>query len=153
MEYLLALEEIKKLKREEEKWLDRIIEVQEELLNIARDDPMFRTSVRYEYLDKELKFDIPKKLETIREMLQQAKVIDTSISEFDGETVCIGAKVKLDYDGEEEMYTILPVSENKLDSGVISCNTPIAQQVIGRKVGDSFRFRECNVKILSVEKN
>ena len=71
---------------------------------------------------------------------------------FDGKTVCVGVKVTLNYDGEKEIFSILPVSESNFEKGIVSCNAPIVEHIIGRKKGDVVMFNEITVEIIEIEK-
>lgn len=69
---------------------------------------------------------------------------------FDGETVIIGCKVRLDFDGDEECYWIKGTNEMDIDHDVMSCESPLSVCLLGKKVGDEIEFRGAKIKVLEV---
>ncbi|OAU90354.1 transcription elongation factor GreA, partial [Lacticaseibacillus rhamnosus] len=69
--------------------------------------------------------------------------------------VSIGKKVTFEEDGDEETYEIVGAAEADAFNGKISNESPIAQGLIGRKVGDQVTINtpggEMTVKITKVE--
>ena len=72
----------------------------------------------------------------INETIGDAKIIDTS--KLKADTVQILSKVELKNvkTGMKMAYTLVAESEANLKLGKISVNTPIAQGLLGKKVGD-----------------
>ena len=152
MTILLTPEEYKKLvesEKELEKEADKIATL---VKSIMDSDADFFNSTRYESLRRKLHIDIPRERERLRNKIASAKIIDKTEIEFDGLTVSIGTVVTLDYDGDIAKFTIMPICENEINEEVISCNTPIAQVILGKKKGDIVTFRDCAVKIIDVVK-
>ena len=73
---------------------------------------------------------------TKKSTIGDAKIIDTS--KMNADTVQILTKVELKNakTGMKMVYTIVAESEANLKLGKISVNTPIAQGLLGKKVGD-----------------
>ena len=79
---------------------------------------------------------IDQRIAELSELLQCAKVIDPS--EFEHEKISFGSTVTLeDMDSEEEVtYTIVGGCESNPDIGLISFNSPLAKQLLGKEEGD-----------------
>ena len=69
-------------------------------------------------------------------MLQDAKIIDTSKLKTDTVQILSRVELKNVKTGMKMAYTIVSESEANLKQGKISVNTPIAQGLLGKKVGD-----------------
>lgn len=76
------------------------------------------------------------KINNLKAIISEAKIIDTS--KLDTSTVQILSKVEMKNvkNGMKMVYTIVSESEANLKEGKISVNTPIAQGLLGKKVGD-----------------
>ena len=90
---------------------------------------------------------------TIQTMLRYAEIIDAKAVAKN--EVSIGKKVTFEEDGDEETYDIVGAAEADAFNGKISNESPIAQGLIGRKVGDQVTINtpggEMTVKITKVE--
>ena len=76
------------------------------------------------------------KINMLRTKLAKATIIDPSKLPTDEVAVLSTVLVKdLDYDDEEE-FTLVGAGEEDYDSGKILSTSPIAQGLIGKKVGD-----------------
>lgn len=69
---------------------------------------------------------------------------------WDGLTVIMKSIVEVDYDGENETYTILGCNESDIMSNKISYYSPLAQVLLGRKVGDIVSFKGLEIVIKKV---
>ena len=56
------------------------------------------------------------------------------------------------YDGDEEVYTILGSNEGDFQNGFLSCESPLVLALLGKKVGDVIDFNGSIIKIVSVKK-
>ena len=151
MDYLLTLKEIQNLSKRESDLLKEEKEINERLKEIS-DTSNFSATSEYQSLHRRLSKEIPQKLADIRHKKDIAKVIDESSIVFDGETVVIGTKVILDYGDEMEEFSIRAVYENDNKNKIVSCNSPIAQTVLGHKKGEDVLFMNGVVKIVDVVK-
>lgn len=92
---------------------------------------------------------------TIETMLRYAEIVDSTAVAAD--EVSIGKKVTFveDGDDEEESYEIVGAAEADAFNGKISNESPIAQGLIGKKVGDKVAIStpggDMTLKITKVE--
>lgn len=119
----------------------------------ARDKGDLSENSEYEAA-KENQAMLEMKINKLKATLANAKIIDTSrlskdtvqiLSTVEMENVKTGAKMK---------YTIVSESEADLRAGKISSTTPIAQGLLGKKVGDIAKIKaprgEMDLKIVSI---
>lgn len=85
---------------------------------------------------KEAQGMLEMKINNLKAIISEAKIIDTS--KLDTSTVQILSKVEMKNvkNNMKMVYTIVSESEANLREGKISVNTPIAQGLLGKKVGD-----------------
>ncbi len=85
---------------------------------------------------KEQQKQIDQRLAELAEILGNAKIVDPS--ELEHAKVSFGSSVTLeDLDsGEEVTYTIVGGCESDPDRGLISFNSPLAKQLLGKEEGD-----------------
>lgn len=97
---------------------------------------------------------LPAQKEEIASKLKNAIIIEESdeYKNFDGSTVIIGSKITLLMSGIEKTLTILGNSEGNIKENIISCDTPLAQVIIGKGVRCSFRFRSETIVIKKIER-
>lgn len=71
-----------------------------------------------------------------------------------GEIVEIGSEVEIDFGGKKEKYLISAPTEADILKNKISYQSPLGQQLIGKKKGDQFNFvggnKKVKVKIISI---
>lgn len=101
----------------------------------ARDKGDLSENAEYDAA-KEAQGMLEMKINQLKAVISDAKIIDTS--KLSTDTVQILTKVELKNvkNGMKMAYTIVSESEANLKEGKISVNTPIAQGLLGRKVGD-----------------
>ena len=90
---------------------------------------------------KEQQANIDRRLREIGEMLGNAQIVDPS--ELAHSRVSFGSTVVLeDMDaGIEVTYTIVGGCESNPDIGLISFNSPLAKQILGKEEGDELKVR------------
>ncbi|MEO1938458.1 MAG: transcription elongation factor GreA, partial [Sulfurimonas sp.] len=90
---------------------------------------------------KEQQKNIDNRLAELQEVLGNAQIVDPS--ELAHEKVSFGSTVVLtDIDTDEEVtYTIVGGAESNPDIGLISFNSPLAKQLLGREEGDEVKVR------------
>jgi len=90
---------------------------------------------------KEQQTNIDRRLEEISAMLTNAQIVDPSALEH--ARVSFGSTVVLeDLNTEEELtYTIVGGCESNPEIGLISFNSPLAKQILGKEEGDEIKVR------------
>ena len=90
---------------------------------------------------KEQQKNIDNRLAELQEILGNAQIVDPS--ELAHDKVSFGSTVVMtDLDTEEEVtYTIVGGAESNPDIGLISFNSPLAKQLLGKEEGDEVKVR------------
>ncbi|WP_028274723.1 transcription elongation factor GreA [Atopococcus tabaci] len=152
--YPMTLEGKEKLEKE----LDHLKSVKRkevvERIKIARSFGDLSENSEYESAKDEQAF-VEGRISTLENMLQHAEIIDSSNGAKDevslGRTVTF---VELP-DEEEEEYTIVGKAEADPFSGKISNESPIAQALLGKKVGDEVAIETpggaVNIRITNID--
>lgn len=96
---------------------------------------------------------VESRISEIQTMLQYADVVD--VTEVDSNEVSVGKKVTFqEADEEPETYQIVRAAESDPTSGKISNDSPIAQSLLGKKVGETVSITtpggSFDVKIINV---
>jgi len=101
----------------------------------ARDKGDLSENAEYDAA-KEAQGLLEMKIAQLKATISDAKIID--VSKLNADTVQILTKVELKNvkTGMKMAYTIVAESEANLKLGKISVNTPIAQGLLGKKIGD-----------------
>ncbi|MBP3689131.1 MAG: transcription elongation factor GreA [Bacteroidaceae bacterium] len=119
----------------------------------ARDKGDLSENAEYDAA-KEWQSKLETKIAMLKQTILDAKILDTS--RMDTSTVQISATVGLKNTrtGMEMKYTIVSATEADHRAGKISVETPIAQGLIGKKVGDTASIRvpqgEIELEITSI---
>ena len=95
-------------------------------------------------LSENAEYDAAKEAQGMLEMeinqlkltISEAKIIDTNKIKTDSVQVLTKVTLKNVKNGAKMVYAIVPESEANLKAGKISVNTPIAQGLLGKKVGE-----------------
>ncbi|MFU8842552.1 MAG: transcription elongation factor GreA [Bacteroidales bacterium] len=128
-------EGLQKLKEE----LDQLIKVERPSISQqiadARDKGDLSENAEYAAA-KELQGMVEMKISKLQELLQNARIIDES--KLDSSKVLVLSKVTiLNLKNKKTMtYMLVPEQESDMKSGKISVTSPIAQGLMGKKVGD-----------------
>lgn len=85
---------------------------------------------------KEAQGMLEMKINQLKEVINAAKIIDPSKLKTDTVQILSKVEMKNVKNGMKMAYTIVSESEANLREGKISVNTPIAQGLLGKKVGD-----------------
>lgn len=137
------LEQLKTVKRKE------VVE----RIKIARSFGDLSENSEYDSAKDEQAF-VEGRITTLENMIRNAKIIEES--DLVSDTVSLGKSVTFVElpDGEEETYTIVGSAEADPFEGKISNDSPIAQSLIGKKVGEQVTVQtpggEMQVKIVSI---
>ena len=125
-----------------------------ERIKIARSYGDLSENSEYEAAKDEQAF-IEGRISTVETMIRYAEIVDNA--NIDKNEVALGKAVVFQEvgDDEEEEYEIVGTAEADPFSGKISNESPIAQALIGRKVGDVVKIPlpmgEIEVKIVDVK--
>jgi transcription elongation factor GreA len=125
------------LKLKEE--LDQLIRVERPAISVqiaeARDKGDISENAEYAAA-KEWQGMVEMKISRLQELLQHARIIDES--KLDSSKVLVLSKVTIKNlkNNKTMSYILVPEQESDLKSGKISVTSPIAQGLMGKKVGD-----------------
>jgi transcription elongation factor GreA len=98
---------------------------------------------------------IEKRISDLEALLRSAEVMDETERE-DRDVVGLGSTVVVEFDGEEERYTIVGAIEAKPSQGRISNESPIGRALLGKREGEVARVMtpggERTITILRIER-
>ena len=101
----------------------------------ARDKGHLSENAEYDAA-KEAQGLLEMKINKLKQVIADAKIIDESKLKTDSVQILNKVELKNVKNGMKMTYTIVSESEANLKEGKISVNTPIAQGLLGKKVGD-----------------
>ena len=101
----------------------------------ARDKGDLSENAEYDAA-KEAQGLLEMKIAQLKATIGDAKIIDTSKLKADTVQILSRVELKNVKNGMKMVYTLVAESEANLKLGKISVNTPIAQGLLGKKVGD-----------------
>lgn len=101
----------------------------------ARDKGDLSENAEYDAA-KEAQGLLEMKISRLKEIIAEAKIIDESKLKTDSVQILNRVELKNVKNGMKMTYTIVSESEANLKEGKISVSTPIAQGLLGKKVGD-----------------
>ena len=118
----------------------------------ARDKGDLSENAEYESA-KEAQAMLEGRINKLKAALMEAKIIDTSKLSNDTVQILSTVEMKNTKLGTKK-YTIVSESEANLKEGKISSTTPIAQGLLGKKVGDVVKIKiprgEIELEVLSI---
>ncbi|MFC5713489.1 transcription elongation factor GreA [Thalassorhabdus alkalitolerans] len=124
-----------------------------ERIKVARSFGDLSENSEYDSAKDEQAF-VEGRIAQIEKMLKNAEIIEEDAS--NNSEVALGKSVKFKElpDGDEEVYTIVGSAESDPLEGKISNSSPMAQSLLGRKVGDKVMVNtpggELEVEIIEV---
>ena len=101
----------------------------------ARDKGDLSENAEYDAA-KEAQGMLEMKIGKLKSIIAEAKIIDEAKIKTDAVQILNKVELKNVKNGMKMIYTIVSESEANLKEGKISVNTPIAQGLLGKKVGD-----------------
>ena len=101
----------------------------------ARDKGDLSENAEYDAA-KEAQGMLEMKISQLKATIVDAKIIDTSKLKADTVQILTNVELKNVKTGMKIAYTLVAESEANLKEGKISVNTPIAQGLLGKKIGD-----------------
>ncbi len=101
----------------------------------ARDKGDLSENAEYDAA-KEAQGMLEMKISDLKRLIAEARIIDKSKLSADSVQVLTKVGLKNTKTGATMQYTVVPESEANLREGKISIKTPIAQGLLGKKVGD-----------------
>ena len=152
-EIVLTIEGLKKLQEELQQLYKQRDEINREIEE-AKEQGDLSENAGYQYA-KDKQGLIFRRITEIETLIKNAKIVDPS--QINREEVRIGAKVKLlDLTtNKESLYTIVSIAESDPSEGKISINSPLAEGILGAKVGDERVINlpkgKKTVRIISIE--
>lgn len=106
----------------------------------ARDKGDLSENAEYDAA-KEAQGLLEMKINKLKAVIADAKIIDESKLKTDSVQILNKVELKNVKNGMKMTYTIVSESEANLKEGKISVNTPIAQGLLGKKVGDEVEIK------------
>jgi len=106
----------------------------------ARDKGDLSENAEYDAA-KEAQGLLEMKIAKLQEMLRNARIIDESKIDTESIQMLNTVKIKNLKFNKEFIYTIVPENESDISQGKIAVGTPIAQGLIGKKVGDKVKIK------------
>ncbi|NLZ73220.1 MAG: transcription elongation factor GreA [Bacteroidales bacterium] len=119
----------------------------------ARDKGDLSENAEYDAA-KEAQGMLEMKINQLKQTIAQARIIDESKLNTDSVQMLTKVKLKNIKNGKTMTYTIVSESEANLKEGKIAVKTPIAQGLLGKKVGDVVEIQvpqgKINLEILNI---
>lgn len=122
--------------------------------SVKRDNDL-RENPEFMELRVKAMYELPAKKQTLWDKYSSAIIIEETEEylQFDGKSVIRGSKVKLNFDGEDICeYQIRGSDEGNLDNGILSCDAPMAQALLGNKLGTVVKFNGMSIEILKIDR-
>jgi len=111
-----------------------------EAIREARDKGDLSENAEYDAA-KEAQSMLEAKINKLKQTIADSKILDTSMLKADTVQILTTVTLKNVKANQQMSYTIVSDTEANLREGKISVNTPIAQGLLGKKVGDVVDIR------------
>lgn len=149
-EITLTPEGVQKLKQE---LVERKIKRKEiiEKIELAKEHGDLSENAEYHEARSEQSFNEGRIIE-MENILKNANVVQQEVSRG---TVKIGTKVATEFNGQSKSFIIVGSNEGNPSAGLISCDSPLGEALLGKKVGDIIEIKipkgVTSYKIISAE--
>ena len=143
-----------KLKEEYERVGVEIQKTLEEMGKSAKRDNDLRENPEFMELRVKAMHTLPSQKEKILWRIKEAVIIEETpeYQNFDGSIVIVGSVVTFIMDGVEERFTILGSGEGDFDNDIIAYDAPLAQAILGKKLGDVVTVNSRTIVIKKIER-
>lgn len=143
----------KKIETQIENIDSEILETYKMMGESTKIDNDLRENPEYNELQTKVSYNLPYEKQKLKEILLNCLIIEEQdfYKNFDGNTVVINSKVTLLYNEEKEEYTIVGYGQEDPLNNIISYNCDFAINLLNKKTGDEFKYKNSNIKILNVE--
>ena len=133
---------------------NEIIETNKLMGESVKRDNDLRENPEFMELRVKVMYELPAKKKSLWDKWNTAIVIEDTeeYKNFDSTIVIRGCIVKINIDDEECEYQIKGSDEGNIDEDILSCDAPLAQALLGKKVGEKIVFNDMKIEILSVER-
>ena len=151
---LISRAGLAKLKAEYAAIEDEIQKTTVEMGESAKRDNDLRENPEFMELRVKAMHTLPAQKDELYWKIFNAVIIEETpeYQEFDGSTVIVGSKVTFSMGGVEKQFTILGSTEGDLKQGIIACDAPIAEALLGKHVDDAFSFNSKTILVKKIEK-
>lgn len=124
------------------------------LLSFNKRDNDLRENPEFMELRVKAMHTLPSQKEKILWRIKEAVIIEETpeYQNFDGSIVIVGSIVTFIMDGIEERFTILGSGEGDFDNDTIAYDAPLAQAILGKKLGDVVTFNSRTIVIKKIER-
>ena len=131
-----------------------IIEANKMMGESVKRDNDLRENPEFMALRVKTMYELPSRKKELWDKYNEAIIIEETeeYRNFDGNTVIKGCKVKLDLGDEICEYQIMGSSEGDLDNDILSCDSPMAQVLLGKRLGETVVMNEMKIRIMEIEK-
>ena len=69
----------------------------------------------------------------------------------DSDKIQIGSEITILFAGKEEKYHIVAPGEANILKNKLSYQSPLGKELMGKKVGEKFKFNKAEIKILDIK--
>jgi len=139
-----------------EYWKNEMNETRKKMGESTSLDNDLRENPEYLQLTQDLQYKIPNKINQLNLLISNVRIIDESYLKFRNskDSVSILDSVTLeDENGNLYHYIVVGYNETNIDKGWISYESPIISNILNKKVGYIFEFRNNEYEIININKD
>lgn len=145
--------------------LERLKEELEQLINVRRPEIVAQVAEARSHGDlrENAAYDVArhdqgmneKRINDLEVLVSQAQILD-DMPVGNPDIIGLGSTATVDFDGDEEKYTIVGAIEAKPANGLISNESPLGKALLGKRAGQDAHFMtpggQQKIKIKAVER-